>query len=197
METNTKENIFLGKLELMLSKFNELDDIYKDISEMIKENPSNQQQIDYKLSDYYHMLEDSSTTDTEFINIGKKIQEARLIRKDYQCLYEIIKCYNENKDKLIWSPASNRMEFRKAIQYATKFLHEDYKYRVLSEDDIENIKKENIPKNDKLTKEKLEECIKNKMRNKDIAKTFGLTESYVSHLKARYGLGTRKYKKRG
>ena len=200
MENNSKENIFLGKLELMLSKFNELDDIYKEISEMIKENPSNQQQIDYELSDYYHILEDTSTTDTEFINIGKKIQQARLIRKDYQCLYEIIKCYNENKDKLIWSPASNRAEFRKAIQYARRFLHEDYKYRILNEDDINNLKKEDIPKTekltDKLTKEKFEECIKNKMRNKDVAAYFGITESYVSHLKARYGLGTRKYKKR-
>ena len=205
MENNSKENIFLGKLESMLTKFNELDEIYQEISEMIKENPSNQQQIDYELSDYYHMLEDPSTTDAEFINIGKKIQEARTIRNDYQCLYALIKCYNENKDKLIWSPASNRADFRKAISYARKYLHEDYKYRVLKEDDINNLKKnKNLKENiitvkvdEKISKEKIEECISKGMKNNDIAKLFGITPSYLSHLKARLGVGTRKYKKRG
>ena len=200
-----KENIFLGKLELMLTKFNELDEIYQEISDMIKENPSNQQQIDWELSDYYHKLEDSSNTDVEFINIGKKIQQARLIRNDYQCLYEIIKCYNENKDKLFWSPTNNRSEFRKAIQYARKYLHEDYKYRVLKEDDIENLKKDKNAKscvvtvevNGKISADKIKECIDKGMKNNDIAKLFGITPSYLSHLKARLGVGTRKYKKRG
>lgn len=205
MESNSKENIFLGKLKSMLTKFNELDEIYQEISDMIKENHSNQQQNDYELSDYYHMLEDSSTTDVEFINIGKKIQEARKIRNDYQCLYALIKCYNENKDKLFWSPTSNRSEFRKAVQYARKYLHEDYKYRVLKEDDIKNLKKGKKSKtntitikvDEKVSKEKIEECISKGMKNKDIAKLFGITPSGLSHLKARLGVGTRKYKKRG
>ena len=201
MENNSKENIFLGKLELMLSKFNELDDIVNELNIMIKENPSNQQQVDWELSDYYHKLEDKSTTDIEFIYIGRKIQEKRLIRNDLQCLFELIKAYNENKDKLFWTPAHNRSEFRKAIQYARKYLHEDYKYRVLNEDDIKSFKKESkvkeIKVNNKLTKEKLEECIASGMRNKDIAKAFKVTDSYISHAKAKYGLNTRKYKKRG
>lgn len=205
MENNSKENIFLGKLELMLTKFNELDEIYQEISDMIKENPGNQQQNDYELSDYYHMLEDPSTTDVEFINIGKKIQEARKIRNDYQCLYALIKCYNENKDKLFWSPTSNRSEFRKAVQYARKYLHEDYKYRVLKEDDIKNLKKGKKSKtntitikvDEKISKEKIQECLDKGMKNKDIAELFGITSSYLSHLKARLGVGTRKYKKRG
>lgn len=202
---NSKENIFLGKLESMLTKFNELDEIYQEISNMIKENPSNQQQIDWELSDYYHKLEDPSNTDIEFINIGKKIQQARTIRNDYQCLYEMIKCYNENKDKLFWSPPSNRSDFRKAVQYARKYLHEDYKYRVLKEEDITNLKKNDkentntitLKINEKISKEKIQECLDKGMKNKDIAELFGITSSYLSHLKARLGVGTRKYKKRG
>lgn len=202
---NNKENLFLVKLETMLSKFTELDEIYQELSEIIKENPTNQQQIDYELSDYYHMLEDPSTTDVEFINIGRKIQEARTIRNDYQCLYALIKCYNENKDKLFWSPPSNRSDFRKAITYARKYLHEDYKYRVLKEEDINNLKKNDkentntitLKINEKISANKIKECLDKGMKNIDIAKLFGITPSYLSHLKARLGVGTRKYKKRG
>ena len=85
------------------------------------------------------MIIHHTNTDIEFINIGKKIQQARLIRSDYSRVFEIIKCYNENKNKLIWSAQHDRDEFRKAIKYAIKYLHEDYKYRVLSEDDIKII----------------------------------------------------------
>ena len=205
MENTSKESIFLGKLELMLQKFDDLDNIYNELQVMIKENPSNQQKIDWELSDYYHKLEDSTNTDIEFINIGKKIQQARLIRSDYSRVFEIIKCYNENKNKLIWSAQHDRDEFRKAIKYAIKYLHEDYKYRVLSEDDIKNLKKgdKSNPKtitvkvDEKITPEKVEECLAKGMKNNDIAKLFGITASYLSHYKARHGINTRKYKKRG
>lgn len=201
MDNNSKESIFLGKLELMLTKFNELDILTSELSDMIKEQPNNQQKIDWMLSDYYHKLEDTNTTDIEFINIGKEIQKARLIRGDYIRTYEIIKCYNENKDKLFWSPAHNREEFRKAIKYAIKYLHEDYKYRVLTEDDIKTFKKQTKEKTikveNKLTKEKLEECLANGMKNKDIAATFKVDDSYVSKLKRKFGLARRMYTKRG
>lgn len=202
MDNNSKENIFLGKLELMLAKFDELDKLTTEINNIISTQPNNQQQIDWMLSDYYHKLEDVTTTDTEFINIGKKIQQARLIRADYTRVYEIIKSYNENKDKLFWSPLHNREEFRKAMQNAIKYLHEDYKYRILTEDDMKTFKKQPKEKvitikKGKITKEQLEECFASGMRNKDIAKAFGVDDSYISKLKAAYGLGTRSYRKRG
>lgn len=203
MENNSKENIFLGKLNRMLATFDELDMIAAELSDLIKENPTNQQQIDWKLSDYYHKLEDPTTTDIEFINIGKEIQKARMIRNDYQCLYEVIKAYNENKEKLIWSPKHQRQEFEKAIKYAIKFLHEDYKYRVLTEDEIKGLKKGKkekiikVKKDGKITKEKLEELMSSGMKGIDIAKLYDVDPSTITRLKAKYGLGTRKYKKRG
>lgn len=202
MDNNSKESIFLGKLELMLTKFDELDMLTTELSDIIKEQPNNQQKIDWMLSDYYHKLEDINTTDTEFINIGKEIQKARIIRGDYVRTYEIIKCYNENKDKLFWSPKHNREEFRKAIKYAIKYLHEDYKYRVLTENEINDFKKTakptiDIKKSGKITKEQLEECFAEGMKGIDIAKMFNVDPSTITRLKSKYGLGTRKYNKRG
>ena len=203
MENNSKENLFLGKLELMLAKFDELDQITTEINSIISTQPNNQQQIDWMLSDYYHKLEDLTTTDIEFINIGKEIQKARLIRADYTRVYEIIKSDNENKDELFWSPLHNREEFRRAMQNAIKYLHEDYKYRVLTEDDIKTFKKQpkektiNVhKKNGKITKEQLEECIASGMKGIAIAAAFGVDPSTITRLKAQYGLGTRHYRKK-
>jgi len=202
MENNNKETLFLAKLELMINKMDELDSISNDITVMLEELPKLQQNIDYELSDYYHKMEEPDTTDIEFVNIGKKIQECRRIRNDLNCLYNLKKAYDENKNKLFWSPSHNREEFRKSIKYARKYLHEDYKYRVLTEEDMKSFKKQPKEKvitikKGKITKEQLEECLASGMRNKDIAKAFGVDDSYISKLKAAYGLGTRSYRKRG
>lgn len=195
---NNKENIFLGRLELALTKFEELDSLFAEINDLIKEQPSNQQQIDWELSDYYHKLEDINTTDTEFINIGKKIQKARLIRADYQRTYELIKAYNENKDKIFYCPKTNRVDFRKAMQYAMKYLHEDYKYRVLTEDQLNDLKEEvKTRKNaSKLSKEDIINYFEQGMKSIDIARKHNLNPSTVTRLKEKYGLKVNKHKKK-
>lgn len=192
---NCKENIFLGKLELALTKFEELDSLFAEINDLIKEQPSNQQQIDWELSDYYHKLEDINTTDTEFINIGKKIQKARLVRGDYQRTYELIKAYNENKDKLFYCPKTNRADFRKAIQYAMKYLHEDYKYRVLTPDQLNDLKEESektIKK--KLTKEDIINYLKQGVKGIEIARKHNLNPSTITRMMQRYGIDKNDYK---
>lgn len=196
---NNKENIFLGRLELMLSKFEELDSIFSEINEIIKEQPSNQQQIDWELSDYYHRLEDENTTDNEFISIGKKIQKARLIRADYQRTYELIKAYNENKEKIFYCPKTNRADFRKAIQYAMKYLHEDYKYRVLTEDQLNDIKEESKQRKttSKLTKTDIIDCLKQGMKSIEIARKYEVNPSTITRMMQRYGIDKNKYKKVG
>ena len=41
MGNNSKENIFLGKLELMLAKFDELDKLTTEINNIISTQPYN------------------------------------------------------------------------------------------------------------------------------------------------------------
>lgn len=195
MDNNCKENIFLGKLELALSKFEELDSIFEEINDLIKEQPSNQQQIDWELSDYYHKLEDINTTDIEFINIGKKIQKARLVRGDYQRTYELIKAYNENKDKIFYCPKTNRTDFRKAIQYAMKYLHEDYKYRVLTPDQLNDLKAESKKTTKKkLTKEDIINYLKQGVKGVEIARKHNVNPSTITRMMQRYGIDKNDYK---
>lgn len=199
------ETLLLGKMQLQVDMYNDLDRLDKEIDEIIKSLPAKQQQNDYEISDYLHRIEDENIGDVEFLNIGKKLQKARLIRRDLNCTYLLAKAYNENKDKLFHSPASNRATFKKAISDARKYLHEDYKYRVLTDSDLENLKKDSNKQEvskrrkagkDFISKEMLEDCLNRGMRNKDIAEKFDVLECTITSLKKFYGLKVREYNRK-
>ena len=192
---NSRENIFLAKMELMLSYFDNLDDVIGEISEMIKEQPDNQRQVDLLLSDYLHRLEHDDLSDDEILNIGKQIHKHRLVRKDENCVNQLINVYNDNKDKIFYCPKTNRDNFRQAIKDCRDTLHLEYRYRILKEEDINNLKgnEKKLKTNDDSIKSKLIWMFSKNMKNKDISKQLGLSQSNVSHLKRQLGFETRKY----
>lgn len=198
-EVNTREKMFLGKLEVILSKFDEMDDLFEDLNKLVEQQPDNQQQIDYLLSDYYHILENENVSDEEIINIGKNIHDARLKRRDEVSTASLIKTYSDNKNKLTYCPKANRSMFRYAIDKTIKHLHEEYKYRILNENDLKELKKSNkdIKIGNKLTKESIIDCFKSGMKNKDICKKFNVDPSTISRLRKKYGFPTRAYNKKG
>lgn len=194
-EINNAEKIFLGKLEVFLQTFDTLDRIGKEIQELIDNEPEKQRQLDLLLSDYYHMLENDDLSDTEILNIGKKIHDTRVLRRDENRVSTIIACYEQHKNKLQYSVKSNRDFFRQAITNRCKNLHEDYKYRVLTEDDIKGFKKEDkVEKKEKrqrrkgISKEELQDCLNKGMKTKDIANKYSVFATYVSNMKKKYGL---------
>lgn len=194
-EVNTREKCFLAKLDLMVSKYDEIDNIVNDIKSMIGAQPILQSKADSVLSDYYHILEDNDLTDTQLIKIGKKIHECRLKRRDENSVNELINVYNKYKDKLFHCPVTNRQEFRNAIKECRDHLHDKYRYRVLTDDDLKEFndtpKKVSMKKSEK--ESKIKECFEKGMKNKDISKELKLTPSYVSHLRRQLGFETRKY----
>jgi len=197
-EANTREKCFLAKLDLMVSKYDEIDNIVNDIKSMIGAQPILQSKADSVLSDYYHILEDNDLTDTQLIKIGKKIHECRLKRRDENSVNELINVYNKYKDKLFHCPVTNRQEFRNAIKECRDHLHDKYRYRVLTDEDLKELEdtpeKVGMKKCDK--EAKIKECFEKGMKNKDIAKELELTPSYVSHLKRQLGFEIRKYNKK-
>ena len=80
--------------------------------------------------------------------------------------------------------------FYHAINMVKKTLHEDYKYRILTDFDIEQLStcEENINRYHKgITKDKLQECLEKGMKTKEIAEYFGTKPPYISTLKRRFG----------
>lgn len=201
-EINSAENIFLGKLEVLLQKFDELDNISNEIKEIIDKEPDKQSQLDMLLSDYYHKLENDDLSDIEILNIGKKIHEVRLQRRDENRVSSLIACYEKNKHKLQYSVKGNRDMFRQQIKLTKKSLHNEYKYRVLKDNDFDDLKKcsdniiieENKEQQQKrkkrgkgITKEQLEECLSKGMTTVAIAKLYDKKQPYISLLKKKYG----------
>ena len=199
-EINSAEKIFLGTLERFLQTFDTLDEIAKEIKDIVENEPEKQRQLDLLLSDYYHMLENDDLTDVEILNIGKKIHETRVMRRDENRVSTLIACFEQNKNKLGYSVKANRQMFRQAMSLKRKTLHEDYKYRILTDNDFESLKVDNNAKKcgevvnkkrrkrgEGITKEQLGECIKQGMRTVDIARKFDVKDPYVSLLKKKYG----------
>ena len=186
-----KENIFLAKIQSLCNIFDEID-------ELIEDNPSEQQKIDFEISDYLHLLQNEDLSDSSMLNISKKLKQARLKREMLHNTALLIKTFNDNKQRIIHN--NTRGMFRSNIKNTMNKLHQDYNYRVLEENDIKELKKEineNVKKSrSKISKEELLEKINEGMRTKDIAEHFETTPSTICHLKQKYGIASRHYNRK-
>ena len=200
-EMNSAEKIFLGKLEVLLSKFDEIDNIVKDIDKIIEEHPKKQSESDLLLSDYCHRLENNDLTDTEILNIGKKMHDARIYRRSLNRANALMGCYTKHKEKIRYSLRANREMFRNAIKRTNDTLYEDYQYRILTDKDfktlqqnqdkkecVEVVKRERRKRRKGLTKEQIESCLNQGMKTSEMAKKFDVSPTYISTLKKKYGL---------
>lgn len=199
---NDKLTIFLAKLQQVLN-------LLDDIDEMISNNPSDQSNTDTLLEDYKHLIEenaDNMSNDAK-INMINYYAKARLTRRNNKNFYEVTKYYNNNRQKLQYK--SGRQNLYREVQNKLNNLGNKYNYRVLTDDEVKNFinyvdntsddknKETNKIKhrNVKVSKDELEKLLKDGNKSVDIAKMYGVTSQYISLLKKKYGIKTRKYKK--
>lgn len=186
-----KENIFLVKIQNCLKLLDEIEDT-------ISNNPNDQSNIDYELSDYLHIIQENNQKldDKTKIELVNKIEKARLQREQYNSIYLIGKYFTENKNKLLYT--NSRKIMYKGLSDLLGTLHKPYNYRVFSEDDIKEILKPTENKSNRksaISKEMLLECMEKGMTSSEIATKYNCSTSNISHLKKQYGLKTRKYNK--
>lgn len=191
--------IFLAKIQQALTLLDEIDDI-------ITNNPEMQQNVDWEISDYLHILEnEEELSDDARLEIDKQLARCRKMRRQLVNIYTIGKVFNDNRDKLRYK---NQREFLVSnIKSQVNKLDNDYKYRVLDQDTINSYitKKEKIVEKPKITKlgkkriskEELLKLIESGLKNKEIAEKIGLSPSALCHLKDEYGIARRAYKKKG
>lgn len=181
-----KEKEFLTQLERILLAYEELEKQIGIADQMCDKQPEQQAEIDKLLSDYYHILEQEDVNDKNMIKIAKLIHDNRIIRRDQDYLAILINTYKKNKQKLMISPKSNREMFRQEVKKTCEHLHEDYKYRILSESEVKELTAE--VKSNEITKEYLEECIKKGMSQAAIAKETHKAQPSICNLFKKYGL---------
>ena len=189
-----KETIFIAKIQQALTLLNEIDEI-------IKNNPTEQSNIDLQLSDYYHLIQEkgSEMCDSAKVKLVDRIEEIRLLREQHNDIYLIGDYYSKNRQKLQYTNGRNQLYNELSKLLGT--LHKPYNYRVLDENQINSFMTiddksiEIIEKKNKISKEELERLLNEGKKSVDIAKMYGLTQQYICVLKKKYGIKTRKYTK--
>ena len=120
--------------EILVEKIKNVIQTLDEIDEMIKTQPTELQNVDFELSDYYHLIENNELSDIASIKIVKKIHDLRKIRRTLNNEYEIENTYQTHKSKL---PGTETRKFLANEIYKTvKKLNSEYKNRILTENDI-------------------------------------------------------------
>lgn len=192
--------VFLAKVQQVLKLLDEID-------ETIETNPDMQRNIDWEISDYLHILENNELSVEARLELDDRLKNCRRVRRQTNTIQAISKVFNDNRGKLIWKNQRDMLYSMMATKVSE--LNNEYKYRVLDVDTVNNflIKKpiveETREKTKKtrgkdacITKEELEEKINSGMRNKEIAEEIGVTPEYVSALKRKLGIKRRTYERR-
>ncbi len=188
--------IFLSKLQQVLNTLDEMDN-------MIKDNPDNQQKIDYEISDYLHLIQNTDLDKLDINKVMAALKKLRLKRASHYRFYEITKTYNANRDKLKYT--SSRANLKEIIKNTLDNLNNEYNYRILESDDLNTLctekieeKKKRSPKKSKyrITEFDLRKMVDEGMSTSEIATVFGCNQSMISHYKRKYGISTRSYKRK-
>ena len=188
--------IFLSKLQQVLNTLDEMDN-------MIKDNPDNQQKIDYEISDYLHLIQNTDLDKLDINKVMMALKKLRLKRASHYRFYEITKTYNANRDKLKYT--SSRANLKEIIKNTLDNLNNEYNYRILESDDLNTLctekteeKKKRSPKKSKyrITEFDIRKMVDEGMSTSEIATVFGCNQSMISHYKRKYGISTRSYKRK-
>lgn len=188
--------IFLSKLQQVLNTLDEMDN-------MIKDNPDNQQKIDYEISDYLRLIQNTDLDKLDINKVMAALKKLRLKRASHYRFYEITKTYNANRDKLKYT--SSRANLKEIIKNTLDNLNNEYNHRILESDDLNTLctekieeKKKRSPKKSKyrITEFDLRNMVDEGMSTSEIATIFGCNQSMISHYKRKYGISTRSYKRK-
>jgi hypothetical protein len=140
---------------VLVEKIKKVIDTMDEIDEMIKSQPSELQTIDYELSDLYHLIEYYELNENAKINVVDRIHKLRQLRRSLNNEYEIELTYQTHKSKLTGN--ETRKFFANEIFKTVKKLDNEYKNRVLTEENIQELMGEAEPPKKKRGRPKKEE----------------------------------------
>ncbi len=120
----------LDKIRETVEKLDEIDDYFDKLPEL-------QSNIDSLISDYRHLVRENILSDSASIVIVKKLHEAELLRKKINEHHDLSNVYEKGKGKLLVK--NNRQFLLSDLYKKEKEWQYDYKFRVLSEEEVNEI----------------------------------------------------------
>lgn len=123
--------------ELIVEKIKTAVKVLDEIDTMIKTQSKELQTVDYELSDLYHLIENNDLNKDASFNIVNRIRELRRLRRSLNNEHEIENTYQLHKSKMTGN--ETRQFLVNEIHRTEKQLNCEYKNRILTEENINNL----------------------------------------------------------
>ncbi len=120
----------LAEIKEIITRLDTLDKYFDGMSEQ-------QSNIDLKLCDLYHYIENNTLKTNECYRITKEIKKQRQLRRNLKNDYELLKIYKGGYTRL--NNEANRKMLLADVHKRNKELGKKYKNRVYTEEEIEEI----------------------------------------------------------
>ena len=117
----------IEELKDVTTKLDKLDEYFNSMSEL-------ESNVDMKLSDLYHYIENNTLKTNECYRIVREIKKQRQIRRILKNDYALLSTYKNNHQRL--NNEKNRKLFLAEMYKKQKSLNTKYKNRVLTEEEI-------------------------------------------------------------
>lgn len=117
----------IEELKDVTAKLDKLDEYFNSMSEL-------ESNIDMKLSDLYHYIENNTLKTNECYRIVREIKKQRQIRRILKNDYALLSTYKNNHQRL--NNEKNRKLFLAEMHKTQKSLNTKYKNRVLTDEDF-------------------------------------------------------------
>lgn len=169
--------------------YDEADDLVNKIDDFCESISEKQSEVDSILSDLYHEIENDDLTDEQMASFGKEIKKYRKIRRGLDNANIVRNVYEKHKDKL--PHKENRPFFRNSMKQIINDLNRPYKNRVLTNEDIENLKNQKVKtekikvkkigKTAKMDVEKLKEELSKGKTQCELATIFNCSQPTINY----------------
>lgn len=144
---------FINNLYETVEKLDRCDEMQEEQKELIRQN-------EWKISDYLHYIEISDNiNEKQAYIIVKNLKQLRLERRDLSNESIIENAFDRVRDRL--NNKTNRKFFANEIRKEVNKLNQDYNWRVINKEQIEEIINKEIPKRKVGRPKKNKEEVKN------------------------------------
>ena len=125
------------RCEQLLDKIKTITTLLDEVEEMKKTQSTELQNVDYELSDWYHLIEHNELNEEQSCRVVKRIHELRLLRRDLKNEYELEQVISTHKNKLIGT--DTRQFLITEMNKTNKLINQEYKNRVLTQETIDEV----------------------------------------------------------
>lgn len=132
-----EQNEFLAQLDSCIRAYENADKLFDELEEYCSSIPERMSKVDSERSDYLHIFENYDLNDSARMMLCERLEDISAKRRNLHNINILIGTWQQHKNKI--NNRCNRPFLRQALKDRLSNLDCDYKFRCLSEEDVNNI----------------------------------------------------------